>query len=176
MTARPSRSPFPAAAAVLLASLALAACETAPVGTAPPTGGTAQQAHTRVVEAYNQCNTAAFVGSYAPSFSFTSSTTKHPITSRDELQRYLAAGCTVRPNPTMAVVQQSARSSGNVTVLAGQLRVKVPVTMPAATAAGGGVPPPPTTQLVEVLQNFTLALERSGERWLVLAHHLSVAP
>jgi hypothetical protein len=175
------------AASMLLGALAatLSGCESTPVAPAPATaaqpGGTAAQAHARIVEAYNQCNAAAFVGGYASLFSFSSSNTKVPLNTRDELQRYLVAGCATRPNPTMALVHQTSRVSGAVTILAGQYRFKVPVPAPTqatqgtpatAGAAAGAAP----VQLVDVLQNFTLVLERGNDRWLALAHHISVAP
>lgn len=155
------------ASATALACL-LASCETAPPGPAAASGGggTAAQAHARLIDAYNGCNEAAFVGAYAPLFTLASSNTRQALTTREGLQRYLAAGCASRPNPTMALVQQTTRVSGAITVLAGQYRFKVP--------AGGSAGTPP--QMVEVLQNFTVVLERMGERWLVLAHHISVAP
>jgi len=159
------------AATVVLAAV-LAGCETTPPSaSASPSGGTAAQAHARLIDAFNSCNEAAFVGAYAPLFTFATSNTKQALTSRDGLQRYLAAGCGSRPNPTAALVQQTTRVSGAITVLAGQYRFKVPA---GGTAAGGGAASP--AQLVEVLQNFTVVLERMGERWLVLAHHVSVAP
>ena len=144
--------------------LCLAGCQTAPAdGAAMPTagaGGTAAQAHNRLIEAFNSCNEAAFVGAYAPLFTFATSNTKQVVSTREGLQRYLAAGCATRPNPTAAVVQQSTRVSGSITVFAGQYRFKIP--------AGA--------QVAEVLQNFTLVMERMGDRWQVLAHHVSVAP
>ncbi|MBL8343320.1 MAG: nuclear transport factor 2 family protein [Rubrivivax sp.] len=124
---------------------------------------TAAQAHARLIEAFNGCNEAAFIGAYAPLFTFATSNTRQPVTTREGLQRYLAAGCAGRPNPTVALLAQSTRVSGAITVLAGQYRFKVPV------GSGGA-------QLADVVQNFTLVLERMGERWLVLAHHVSVAP
>ena len=66
----------------------------------------------------------------------------------------------------MALVQQTTRVSGAITVLAGQYRLRLPAAGQAGAAAGS----------VEVLQNFTVVLERMGERWLVLAQHISVAP
>ncbi len=161
--AAPARSLALAAAVVVC----LTGCETAPPGpTTGGGGGTAAQAHARLVDAYNGCNEAAFVGAYAPLFTFASSNTRQALTTREGLQRYLAAGCGSRPNPTMALVQQTTRVSGAITVLAGQYRFKVP--------AGGGAAT--STPMAEVTQNFTLVLERMGERWLVLAHHISVAP
>jgi hypothetical protein len=154
----------------------LAGCETAPpAGSASTTGaagaasagsGTATQAHSRLIEAFNGCNEAAFLGAYAPLFTFATSNTKQVLTTRDALQRYLAIGCASRPNPTAALVQQTTRVSGAITVFSGQYRFKVPV-----NNAGG-----PSGQTVEVLQNFTAVFERMGDRWLVLAHHVSVAP
>ena len=159
------------ASAVALAAL-VAGCETTPQSpSTSPGGGTAAQAHARLIDAFNSCNEAAFVGAYAPLFTFSTSNTKQALTTREGLQRYLGAGCGSRPNPTAALVQQTTRVSGAITVLAGQYRFKVPAGGPAA---GGGAAS--TAQLVEVLQNFTLVLERMGERWLVLAHHVSVAP
>ena len=157
--------------ALVALPLLLGACESTPPGpsaaaAASPSGGTAAQAHQRVIEAFNSCNEAAFVGAYAPLFTFATSNTKQLVTTREGLQRYLGVGCANRPNPTAALVQQSTRVSGAITVLAGQYRFKVPV------AGAAGQPP----QLAEVLQNFTLVLERMGDRWLVLAHHVSVAP
>lgn len=157
-----------------LGAALLAGCETAPT-TAPgpagtsgaPAGGTAAQAHTRLIEAFNTCNEAAFVGAYAPLFTFTTSNTKQPLTTREALQRHLASGCGTRPNPNMALVQQSTRVSGAITVFVGQYRFRLPVAAPAGAAAAAPV---------EVVQNFTLVLERMGERWLALAHHVSVAP
>lgn len=145
--------------------VALSGCQSGPTaGTPHATDNgssiSAAQAHNRLIEAYNSCNEAAFVGAYAPLFTFASSNTKQPLSTREGLQRYLAAGCASRPNPTAALVQQSTRVSGAITVFSGQYRFKVP--------AGA--------QTAEVLQNFTLVLERMGERWLVLAHHISVAP
>jgi hypothetical protein len=158
---------IPALASSLVLAAALAGCETAVHGpSAPGSGGTAALAHARLVDAYNGCNEAAFVGAYAPLFTFASSNTRQALTTREGLQRYLAAGCGSRPNPTMALVQQTTRVSGAITVLAGQYRFKVP-------AGGGAANPAP---MAEVLQNFTIVLERMGERWLVLAHHISVAP
>ena len=154
-----------AAACALLVTLT--GCQTAPGGVATQATahvndgtGTAAQAHSRLIEAYNSCNEAAFVGAYAPLFTLTTSNTKQPLSTREGLQRYLAAGCAGRPSPTATLVQQSTRVSGAITVFAGQYRFKVP--------AGA--------QVAEVLQNFTLVMERMGERWLVLAHHVSVAP
>ena len=150
-------------------ALLLAGCETAPqaasasgAGTAATarTGGTAAQAHDRLIEAFNSCNEPAFLGAFAPLFSFATSNTKQVVTTREGLQRYLAVGCGSRPNPTAALVQQTTRVSGAVTVFSGQYRFKVP--------AGA--------QVAEVIQNFTLVMERMGERWLVLAQHVSVAP
>jgi hypothetical protein len=166
-----------AALALTAAACLLLGCETAPpragAGAAaagspagPPAGGSAAQAHNRLIEAYNNCNEAAFVDAYAPLFTLATSNTKQPVTTREGLQRYLAAGCGARPNPTAALVQQTTRVSGAITVLAGQYRFRVPV------AGAGGASAPPA----ELLQNFTLVLERMGERWLVLAHHVSVAP
>lgn len=153
------------ASAVVLATV-LGGCETAPPSpSASPGGGTPAQAHARLIDAFNSCNETVFVGAYAPLFTFATSNTKQALTTREGLQRYLAAGCGSRPNPTAALVQQTTRVSGAITVLAGQYRFKVP--------AGGAAS---TVQMVEVLQNFTLVLERMGERWLVLAHHVSVAP
>ncbi|MCW5633280.1 MAG: DUF4440 domain-containing protein [Rubrivivax sp.] len=148
----------------------LGGCATGPkpadAGSAAATGGTAAQAHQRVIEAYNGCNEGLFVAAYAPLFTFATSNTRQPVTTRDGLQRYLAVGCGSRPNPTVSLVQQSTRVSGAITVFAGQYRFKVPA--PGAAGAAG------TT--IDVLQNFTMVLERMGERWLVLAHHVSVAP
>jgi hypothetical protein len=150
-------------------ALSLAGCETAPSAASAPgagtaatsrAGGTAAQAHDRLIEAFNNCNESAFLGAYAPLFSFATSNTKQVVTTREGLQRYLAAGCGSRPNPTAALVQQTTRVSGAVTVFSGQYRFKVP--------AGA--------QVAEVMQNFTLVMERMGERWLVLAQHVSVAP
>lgn len=180
----PRPGPAPLLTLALVLALALAGCETAPTGAAAAPsatatsaipGGTAAMAHTRLMEAYNTCNEAAFVGAYAPLFSFATSNTRQALTTREGLQRYLAAGCGSRPNPTATLVQQSTRVSGAITVLAGQYRFKVPTGAPPApggTAAATGQAPP----TAEVLQNFTLVLERMGERWLVLAHHVSVAP
>jgi hypothetical protein len=153
------------ASAIALATF-LAGCETAPPSpSVSPGGGTAAQAHARLIDAFNSCNEAAFVGAYAPLFTFATSNTKQALTTREGLQRYLAAGCGSRPNPTAAMVQQTTRVSGAISVLAGQYRFRVP--------AGGAASSAP---LVEVLQNFTVVLERMGDRWLVLAHHVSVAP
>lgn len=160
------------ALAASLGAIVLAGCETAP-GAAPagsitaPAGGTAAQAHTRLIDAFNGCNEAAFVGAYAPLFTFTTSNTRQALTTREGLQRYLASGCGTRPNPTVTVAQQSTRVSGAITVFAGQYRFRVPV----AAASGA-----PAAAPVEVVQNFTAVFERMGERWLVLAHHVSVAP
>jgi hypothetical protein len=52
--------------------------------------------------------------------------------------------------------------SGAVTVLVGQYRYRLPAAPGAASA--------------EVLQNFTVVLERMNDRWMVLAQHVSVAP
>jgi len=166
-----ARSPARAARlAAFTLAFALAGCETtAPGGTTPGAAAagapstSAAQAHNRLIEAFNNCNEAAFVGAYAPLFTFATSNTKLPLTTREGLQRYLGAGCASRPNPTAALVQQSTRVSGAITVFAGQYRFKIP----AGTQPG---------QVAEVLQNFTLVMERMGERWLVLAHHVSVAP
>lgn len=158
------------ASAVALAAL-LAGCQTPPQSTpAAPGGGSAAQAHARLIDAFNSCNEAAFVGAFAPLFTLVTSNTKQALTTRESLQRHLAAGCGSRPNPTATLVQQTTRVSGAITVLAGQYRYRVPAGGPAA---GGGASAAP---LVEVLQNYTLVLERMGERWLVLAHHVSVAP
>jgi hypothetical protein len=167
-----------AVALALVALIALAGCQSSPglVESAPPGGGTPAQAHNRLIEAFNTCNEAAFVGAYAPQFSFATSNTRQPLTTREGLQRYLAVGCTARPNPTAALAQQITHASGPVTVLAGQYRFKVPTPSSPAAPAGGGVPTPPSTTLVEVTQNFTIVFERVGERWRVLAHHVSVAP
>lgn len=168
----PARRPLRAAALSLV--LVLAGCETAPGpahAPAPAGGTTAAQAHARLIEAFNTCNEAGFVGAYAPLFSFVTSNTKQAVTTREGLQRYLAAGCGSRPNPTAALVQQTTRVSGAITVLAGQYRFRIPAG--GAPAAGAATAP---AQMVEVLQNFTVVLERMGERWLVLAQHVSVAP
>ncbi|MBL8344604.1 MAG: nuclear transport factor 2 family protein [Rubrivivax sp.] len=159
------------ASAVVLATV-LGGCETAPPSpSASPGGGTPAQAHARLIDAFNSCNEAVFVGAYAPLFTFATSNTKQALTTREGLQRYLAAGCGSRPNPTAALVQQTTRVSGAITVLAGQYRFKVPAGGSAAVGSAAS-----TVPMVEVLQNFTLVLERMGERWLVLAHHVSVAP
>ena len=134
--------------------------------------GTAVQAHGRLIEAFNSCNEAGFVGAYAPLFTFATSNTKQPLTTREGLQRYLGVGCAGRPNPTAALVQQTVRVSGAITVLVGQYRFRVPL---AGAAASPGAPQAAAAQ-AELLQNFTLVLERMGERWLVLAYHVSVAP
>lgn len=148
----------------------LAGCETAPpAASAPGGGGTAAQAHARLIDAFNNCNEAGFVAAYAPLFSLVTSNTKQAVTTREGLQRYLAAGCGSRPNPTAALVQQTTRVSGAITVLSGQYRFRVPA---SGTPQGGAAAAP----LVEVLQNFTVVLERMGDRWLVLAQHVSVAP
>lgn len=164
-----SRRPAPRLAAICTAALAtlLAACESAPpaaAGAAPSAGGSAAQAHARLIDAYNACNEAAFVNAFAPLFTFTSSTTRQPLTTREGLQRYLAAACAGRPHATMVLAQQSTRVSGAITVFAGQYRFRLPSAAGAAAAT------------VEVVQNFTAVFERMGERWLVLAQHISVAP
>ncbi len=167
----PARWPLRAPALSLV--LVLVGCETAPGpahAPAPPGGATATLAHARLIEAFNTCNEAGFVGAYAPLFTFATSNTKQAITTREGLQRYLAAGCGSRPNPTAALVQQTTRVSGAITVLSGQYRFRIPAGAPAPGAAA------PPVQMVEVLQNFTVVLERMGERWLVLAQHVSVAP
>lgn len=167
-------SGWPLRAAVLSLAFVLAGCETAPGpahAPAPAGATTAAQAHARLIEAFNTCNEAAFIGAYAPLFSFVTSNTKQAVTTREGLQRYLATGCASRPNPTAALVQQTTRVSGAITVLAGQYRFRIPAG--GAPAAGAAAAP---AQMVEVLQNFTVVLERMGERWLVLAQHVSVAP
>lgn len=180
-TGRAAAAPNTVLALVLASALALAGCETAPTGTAaaPATtavaGGSAATAHARLIEAYNTCNEAAFIGAYAPLFSFSTSNTRQALTTREGLQRYLAAGCASRPNPTAALVQQSTRVSGAITVFAGQYRFKVPLGAQAAPV-GQAAPAAQAPQTADVLQNFTLVMERMGERWLVLAHHVSVAP
>jgi hypothetical protein len=155
------------AAAISILTLAvgtgLAACAGAPGVTTSASAGageTPAQAHARLVEAYSSCNEAAFLAVYAPYFAFTTSNTKAAVHTADGLRAYLGAGCRSRPNPTATLVQQSVRVQGPVATLVGQYRFKVP--------AG--------SQLVEVLQNFTLLMERAGERWLISAHHVSVAP
>ncbi len=165
----------------LVCAMGLAAlfsgCDTAPMtGVAPGTGaagpmtagagGSAAQAHGRLIEAFNGCQEPAFLAAYAPLFTFTTSNTRQVLTTREALQRYLAAGCANRPNPTATLVQQSTRVSGAITVFSGQYRFKVPVNSPGAAPG----------QTVEVLQNFTAVFERMGDRWLMLAHHVSVAP
>ncbi|MBI5719789.1 MAG: nuclear transport factor 2 family protein [Burkholderiales bacterium] len=166
-------TPTLALASLLSLALSLAGCETTPpAGPSASLGaGSATQAHARLIDAYNQCNEAAFVGAFAPLFTLATSNTKQPVTTRDGLQRYLASGCGSRPNPTAALVQQSARVSGAITVLAGQYRFRVPLGGTPAPGAPAAAP-----QMIEVPQNFTLVLERMGERWFVLAHHVSVAP
>jgi hypothetical protein len=164
--------PVLASAAALV--LVLGGCQTPPSpgqASAPSGSSTAAQAHARLIEAYNTCNEASFVGAFAPLFSFVTSNTKQAVTSREGLQRYLAAGCGSRPNPTAALVQQTTRVSGAITVLAGQYRFRIPA---GGTPTAGAAAPP--VQMVEVVQNFTVVLERMGERWLVLAQHVSVAP
>ena len=169
-----------AVAALALASV-LTGCESTPpaaigVNSAAVSGGSAAQAHQRLIEAFNSCNEAAFVGAYAPLFTLATSNTKQPLTTREGLQRYLGSGCGARPNPTATLVQQSTRVSGAITVLAGQYRFKLPAgggAVPSAAATPQAAAPAP---MVEVVQNFTLVLERMGERWMVLAHHVSVAP
>ena len=165
-----------AAACALVVAVALLGCETtspAGAGTSATAGtGTAVQAHSRLIDAFNSCNEAGFVGAYAPLFTFATSNTKQPLTTREGLQRYLGVGCAGRPNPTAALVQQTVRVSGAITVLVGQYRFRVPL---AGAAASPGAPQAAAAQ-AELLQNFTLVLERMGERWLVLAHHVSVAP
>jgi hypothetical protein len=164
---RSSRSIVLAVASVLAMAAVLSGCQSAPGTPAAPANGaaaaagTAAQAHSRLLEAFNNCNETAFVGAFAPIFSLASSNTKQAVTSREGLQRYLAAGCVSRPNPTATLVQQTTKVSGAITVFSGQYRYRVP-------AAGG--------QGVELMQNFTTVFERLGDRWLVLAQHLSVAP
>jgi len=180
-TARPNAaSKFAAPAAALSLALSLAACGTPPSAPAggPAPGGSAAQAHARLVDAFNTCNEAAFVGAFAPLFTFVTSNTRQPVTTREGLQRYLGAGCASRPNPTATLLQQSTRVSGAITVLVGQYRFKVPMAPAAggAPASPGGAAPSAAVPTAEVPQNFTLVLERMGERWLVLAHHVSVAP
>jgi len=175
-------SKLAARAATMAAVLSLAACGTPPAAPAggPPAGGSAGQAHARLVDAFNTCNEAAFVAAFAPLFTFVTSNTRQPVTTREGLQRYLGAGCASRPNPTATLLQQSTRVSGAITVFVGQYRFKVPMAPPGAAA--GAVPASPgggasaAVPTAEVTQNFTLVLERMGERWLVLAHHVSVAP
>lgn len=161
----PPGVPWPAFA-VSTAALALllggCAGPTATPGGTAPTGGTAAQAHARLLDAFNGCNEAAFTAAWAPLFTLVTSTTPQPVTTREGLQRYLAAGCGKGPRPNASVAQQSTRVSGAITVLAGQYRYRV-------AAAAGAAP-------AEVMQNFTVVLERMGERWLVLAQHISVAP
>lgn len=159
----------------------LAGCESAPpaaTGTAPPAGGSAAQAHARLIDAYNTCNEAAFVNAFAPLFTFTTSTTKQALATRAELQRYLAAACATRPHATMALAlaQQSTRVSGAVTVFSGQYRFRLPTTAAAAGSGGSAGAAAATPATVEVVQNYTTVFERIGERWLVLAQHISVAP
>lgn len=164
----PSPTTAAARTSALLSALALAAvlagCAGAP--SAPPanvpTGGTAAQAHARLLDAFNHCNEAAYTAAFAPLFTLVTSTTPQPVTSRDGLQRHLAAGCGRGARANASVVHQTARVSGNITVLVGQYRWRV-------AAAPGAAP-------VEVPQNFTVVFERMAERWMVLAHHVSVAP
>lgn len=161
-------------AATLACLAALAGCETTPSAAPAPAGGgggTAAQAHARLIDAFNTCNEAGFVAAYAPLFSLVTSNTKQAVTTREGLQRYLAAGCGSRPNPTAALVHQTTRVSGAITVLSGQYRFRIPA---GGTPQGGAAAAP--VPLVEVLQNFTVVLERMGDRWLVLAQHVSVAP
>jgi hypothetical protein len=180
----PARTTSPvtrlAAAALALACLThLAGCESLGAGSGASGGAasaaagaaTAAQAHQRLIEAYNGCNEAAFVGAYAPLFSFVTSNTRQAVTTRDGLQRYLGAGCANRPNPSVTLLQQTTRVSGAITVLVGQYRFRVPVGGGSGAATGAAAAP-----LAEVVQNFTVVFERMGERWLVLAHHVSVAP
>jgi hypothetical protein len=150
-----------------LAAALLAACAGAPRPSTPSPAASAAasaetpaSAHARLIEAFSSCNEAAFVGAYAPYFAFTTSNTKTAVHTADGLRNYLGAGCRSRPNPTATLVQQSVRVQGSNAILVGQYRFKVP--------AG--------SQAVEVLQNFTMLMERAGERWLIAAHHVSVAP
>lgn len=164
--------------ALLLPIALLSGCESTPGAggaASAPNGSGAALAHARLLEAYNSCSEAGFVGSYAPQFTFATSNTRQPVTTREGLARYLAAGCSIRPNPTVAVLQQSTRLSGAIAVLAGQYRFKV-ATAPVPGPAAEGGSRAPAAQTVNVVQNFTIVLERNGERWLVLAHHFSVAP
>jgi hypothetical protein len=154
------------------AGLALAGCASAPApAPAPaapspataattPSGETPAQAHARLIDAFSNCSEATFVAAYAPYFAFTTSNTKASVHTADGLRTYLGAGCRNRPNPTASLIQQAVRVQGANALLVGQYRFKVP--------AGA--------QMVEVVQNFTLLMERAGERWLVSAHHVSVAP
>jgi len=160
---RAEATSFAGAATAALAML-LAGCAAPPAspGATVPAGGTAAQAHARLLDAINSCNEAAFVGAWAPLFTLATSTTPQPVTTREGLQRQLAAGCGKGSRASVSVVQQSTRVSGAITVLAGQYRYRLPAAPGAASA--------------EVLQNFTVVLERMNDRWMVLAQHVSVAP
>lgn len=154
--------PTTGVASACLAAALLAGCAAAPPAATAPTGGTAAQAHARLLDHANNCNEAAYLAAWAPLFTLATSTTPQPVTTREGLQRHLATGCGKGPRPGVSLVQQSTRVSGAITVFAGQYRYRLPAA-PGATAA-------------EVLQNFTVVLERMGDRWLVLAQHVSVAP
>lgn len=140
----------------------VAGCAATPPASTAPSGGTAAQAHARLLDFANSCNEAAYLAAWAPLFTLATSTTPQPVTTREGLQRHLAAGCGKGPRPSVSLAQQSTRVSGAITVFAGQYRYRLPAA-PGAAA-------------VEVLQNFTVVLERMGDRWLVLAQHVSVAP
>lgn len=160
----PRRAAAPAFTTAAALGLLLAGCAAPPAGTGAtvPPGGTAAQAHARLLDAVNNCNEAAFIGAWAPLFTLATSTTPQPVTTREGLQRQLAAGCAKGARASVSVVQQSTRVSGAVSVLVGQYRYRLPAAPGAASA--------------EVLQNFTVVLERMNDRWMVLAQHVSVAP
>ena len=141
------------------AALGLAACHITPLqGDAQESA--VREAHAALAAAYSTCNEAAFVGAYGETFTFLTSNTPEPVNDARGLRRYLGAGCQARPNPTASVLNQRIRLSGDQALIVGQYLFRVP--------QGG--------QTFDVPQNFTLVMQRSGPRWLVVAHHVSVSP
>ena len=148
----------PLKSVALLAGLSLSGCSTSPP--AAERLAEVRSAHDRLVRAYNACDEAAFTGSYAEGFTFTTSNTRVTITTLFALRGYLAVGCRQSPTPQVTVISQAIDLVGQLAVTTGQYTFRI--------ASGGGV--------VDVKQNYTLVMQRLAEGWRISAHHVSVVP
>ncbi len=128
----------------------------------PIDGATAEveRAHGKLAVAFSTCDEAAFTGAYADDFSFVTSNTRAPISTRDGLRAYLAASCRLQPNPTASITSQQVRLSGGAALVSGQYLFRIP--------AGA--------KIADVPQNFTVVFVRQAGAWKIAAHHVSLAP
>ena len=116
----------------------------------------AEAAHAGLIVAFNGCDEASFTSAYSETFTFTTSNTRQAYTTVASLRGYLAASCRQKPSPRVTLKSQSVRLAGDVVLLTGQYTFRL--------ASG------------DLTQNFTLAMQREGSAWRVVAHHVSPAP